>query len=157
MGHTLDISRVFMEILVQLVKSAHDIQLLHRDIKPDNCFYDDKVGSSLVDWGSSCSVDHHHRSGMREGSIGLSVGPEELIVGKGAGVNAKSNLGRTLLYRACYQGHLEITEWLLENGAEVHAKDDAGAAPLLWACYNGHLETAKALMNKWADIDATKN
>ena len=54
----------------------------------------------------------------------------ELLIAKGADVNAKYDRGWTPLLWAAREGHKEIAELLIAKGADVNAKDDGGATPL---------------------------
>jgi len=54
----------------------------------------------------------------------------ELLIEKGADVNAKKEDGQTPLYSAALYSHKEIVELLIANGAEVNAKNKYGETPL---------------------------
>ncbi|MDB4808156.1 ankyrin repeat domain-containing protein [Verrucomicrobia bacterium] len=54
----------------------------------------------------------------------------ELLIAKGADVNAKDEAGRTPLYEAAWQGRGEIAELLIAKGADVNAKNEDGKTPL---------------------------
>jgi len=64
----------------------------------------------------------------------------ELLITKGADVNAKAGDGTTPLHNAAVYGHNEIAELLIANGANVNAKEVDGLTPLDLA--HNHPETA---------------
>ena len=57
----------------------------------------------------------------------------ELLIAKGADVDAKDEDGWTPLHWAVVNGHEETVELLLANGSDVNAKDNDGETPLDWA------------------------
>ena len=57
----------------------------------------------------------------------------ELLLSKGADVNAKIGDGRTPLHWAAYLGNKDVAELLLAEGADVNAKDMDGRTPFDWA------------------------
>ncbi len=62
--------------------------------------------------------------------------------------------GQTLLNIACYRGHTEIVEALIEAGADSNkANPSNGVAPLFAACLNGHTEIVEALIEAGADLN----
>jgi len=69
----------------------------------------------------------------------------ELLIAKGADVNAKNKFGWTPLYWTAYGGHKEIVELFIAKGAAVNAKDDDGRTPLDMAIDFNHTETADLL------------
>jgi ankyrin repeat protein len=76
----------------------------------------------------------------------------ELLIEKGADVNAKNNYGETPLAYAL--NNKEIADLLIAKGADVNAKGDFGGTPLHEAAGSGHKETAKLLIEKGADVNA---
>jgi ankyrin repeat protein len=56
----------------------------------------------------------------------------ELLIAKGADVNAKSKRG-TPLHFAAKGGHREVAKLLIAKGADVNAKTGDGVTPLDWA------------------------
>ena len=62
----------------------------------------------------------------------------EMLLTKGADVNARDEGGWTALKRAAGQGHTEIVEMLLAKGADVNAKDEDGGTALIEAAQKGH-------------------
>jgi ankyrin repeat protein len=57
----------------------------------------------------------------------------ELLIAKGADVNAKDKRGRTPLFGAAALGRKEIAGLLIAKVADVNAKDKVGDTPLDWA------------------------
>ena len=54
----------------------------------------------------------------------------ELLITKGSNVNARTGVGQTPLLLAVIFGQKEIVKILVAKGADVHARDDAGVTPL---------------------------
>ena len=71
----------------------------------------------------------------------------ELLIAKGAEVDANHDGEGTPLDSAIIGGEKEIAELLIDEGADVNAKDDEGETPLDFAILVGRDETA-ALLRK---------
>ena len=54
----------------------------------------------------------------------------ELLIAKGSNVNARTGVGQTPLLSAVIFGQKEIVKILIAKGADLHARDDAGVTPL---------------------------
>ena len=78
----------------------------------------------------------------------------ELLISKGADVNAKSNDGWTPLMYAALKGHKDVCELLISKGADVNAKDKDGGTPLMYAALKGHKDVCELLISKGADVNA---
>ena len=69
----------------------------------------------------------------------------ELLIAKGADVNAKTKYGTTPLHTASDSGYKEIAELLIAKGADVNAQGITGGTPLDSAVGEDHTETADLL------------
>jgi len=78
----------------------------------------------------------------------------ELLIAKGANVNAKDDDGGTPLHRAVQEDHKDVAEFLIARGADMSARDENGQTSLYWAAYYGHMDIAKLLIDKGADVNA---
>jgi ankyrin repeat protein len=74
----------------------------------------------------------------------------ELLLRKGADVNARTAAGATPLHG----GEKEIAEFLIARGADVNARDKDGKTPLHVAAGNGRTAVVELLIAKGADINA---
>jgi cytohesin len=78
----------------------------------------------------------------------------DLLLAKGANVNARDKSGATPLHQAALKGNLAFVTLLLQHGADVNARDGDGATPLHNAALSGHREVAALLLDKGADREA---
>ena len=72
-------------------------------------------------------------------------GVVEMLITKGADVNAKAEGGWTPLHYATGGNDKEIVELLIAKGADLNAKDVDGETPLNWAEEGKHKEIADLL------------
>jgi len=81
----------------------------------------------------------------------------ELLIDKGADVNAKNNDGNTALHETARFGYLEITRKLLDKGTDVNVKNNDGFTPLHSASASGFVKVAELLIEKGANVNAKSN
>ena len=75
----------------------------------------------------------------------------ELLLKKGAPVDAKDMNGRTPLYEAASMGVTGAIGLLVSHGANVNAPDNYGDTALHQAAYRGHTKAVEALLAAGAD------
>jgi ankyrin repeat protein len=82
----------------------------------------------------------------------------ELLVAKGASINAKSTqAGASPLAEAAYWGHTALVRYLIGKGADVHSRLKDGGTPLIAAAYPGHRDAMQVLIQNGADVNARNN
>ena len=78
----------------------------------------------------------------------------ELLIAKGADVNAKDFNDLTLLHFAARKDHNEVAELLIANSVDMNAKERRGRTPLHTAAYWGGKEVTALLLAKGAEVNA---
>ncbi|XP_065781801.1 ankyrin repeat domain-containing protein 27 isoform X1 [Muntiacus reevesi] len=78
----------------------------------------------------------------------------DLLVSKGAVVNATDYHGSTPLHLACQKGYQSVTLLLLHYKASAEVQDNNGNTPLHLACTYGHEDCVKALV--YFDVQACR-
>ena len=77
----------------------------------------------------------------------------ELLITKGADVNAKNDRHATPLHPAALYGHKEVVELLIAAGADVNAKEKYEKTPLHHASKAGYYEIVELLIAAGADVN----
>ncbi|HTK03734.1 MAG TPA: ankyrin repeat domain-containing protein [Alphaproteobacteria bacterium] len=77
-----------------------------------------------------------------------------MLLKKGADVNSRDKLGRTLLINSVIEHNLQMVTLLLEKGADVNAKDKNGFTALHFAAQEYLPDIAKLLINSSSEIDS---
>ena len=87
----------------------------------------------------------------------------EMLVEKGADVNAKKYSGKTSIMLACVKGHTEAVRLLIEKGADVNAKANDGSTAFTIASEKEHtdimliLNNANTLLIEEAEAESNAN
>ena len=76
----------------------------------------------------------------------------ELLLNRGADINAINNIKETPLFIACKNGYKNIVELLLNRGADTNIKNYHGDTALMVACLHGNEEIVEILLNKGANV-----
>jgi ankyrin repeat protein len=75
----------------------------------------------------------------------------DILLSKGADIEARANDGSTPLIIAAIGGQRHIVEMLLRKGARIDSAQNEGYTPLLWAAYWGHTDLVKYLVEQGAN------
>ncbi|CAI4222060.1 unnamed protein product [Auanema sp. JU1783] len=75
-----------------------------------------------------------------------------LVSEAGADINLATSTSSTPLRSACYDGHLSIVKFLVENGADIETPNRLGHTPLMIASFKGKTSVVRYLLSKGASI-----
>lgn len=75
----------------------------------------------------------------------------DLLLDRGADINAKGTCGSSPLAIAVMNDHINLAEHFLNRGADINAQDDGGDPPLSEAVVNGSHRSARMLLARGAD------
>ena len=78
----------------------------------------------------------------------------EVLLGRGANVNAKDKKGRTPLMLMCREGKNQLVQAMIEAGAGVNARDKNLDPPLLHAAQDADAQVVKTLLSAGAKPNA---
>lgn len=78
----------------------------------------------------------------------------QILLDKGANVNAEGGLLGNALAAAAAEGHFAIVQLLLYNGANINTKDSIRVDALFIALMNGHIRIAQLLLDNGADANS---
>ena len=79
----------------------------------------------------------------------------QLLLTKGASIEAGNLLNHTPLHRAAFYGHTSTVELLLSKGASIEATNKVNDTPLHLAAKHGNTSIVDLLISKGASIEAT--
>ncbi|KTF77129.1 hypothetical protein cypCar_00047774, partial [Cyprinus carpio] len=81
----------------------------------------------------------------------VNVQMVQLLVSRGANINAFDKKDRRAVHWAAYMGHLEVMKLLVSHGAEVCCKDKKSYSPLHAAASSGMINVVKYLLHLGVD------
>ncbi|KAH8696488.1 Pfs, NACHT and ankyrin domain protein [Talaromyces proteolyticus] len=101
----------------------------------------------------------HHRDSSRTTALQYAswrgnYKSVDILLEKGADINARGGQYGNALQAASQKGHLDIVEVLLEKGANANAQGGQYGNALQAASQKGHLDIVEVLLEKGADVNA---
>jgi ankyrin repeat protein len=75
------------------------------------------------------------------------------LLSLGVPANLRNEKGDTLLMLACYHGHLDAAQVLLEHGADTEIYNDNGQLPLAAAAFKDYRDITALLLARGAKVD----
>ncbi len=83
---------------------------------------------------------------LHGGVVGEDFNVIDVLIARGAAVNATDESGRTPLHYATERKNAQVAEFLVAKGADVNAEDESGATPLVGALHRGDVVMAERLI-----------
>lgn len=77
----------------------------------------------------------------------------EILISRGAFINARDKLNNTPLHNAVSRGHIETAVLLMNKGADINARDKFRCTPLHHAASRGHAESVRLLVDCGAQVN----
>jgi len=105
---------------------------------------------ALILWAGAARADMSHDQQLIPTADRGDLERVQILLHKGADVNATRAYGRTALMEAALAGHLPVVSLLLDHGAEVNAQDREGQTAVSLAASARHSEVVRALKNRGA-------
>ena len=99
-------------------------------------------------------VDDTGATALHEAASGGYDNIVQLLISKGASIEATDKYNNTPLHLAAWYGHTSTVELLLSKGTSIEAVDEYNNTPLHHASRNGHTSTVELLLSKGASIEA---
>mgnify|MGYP006291243703 CR=1 FL=1 len=109
------------------------------------------IAHSCVNTGSKNDKD------LFEVALSENWDEVERMIKNKADVNAKNEMGVTVLMIACSFEKKEIVELLIEKGADVNAESLSYETPLTMSINGGNIEITRLLINNGADVNKPNN
>ena len=119
-----------------------------------------RVAAFLLDNGADANRASLGRMPLHNAVQFGHKGMVELLLQRGANVEAKDNTGGTALHLAAQNGFLSIAEALLKYKADLNARNSQqnnGQTPLHAAVQGGHRVMSEFLVERGADVNATSS
>jgi ankyrin repeat protein len=101
----------------------------------------------------SATLDRTGQTAIHLAARDSDVGMIQLLLDRGADIEAKDGAGISALQFASYSGKLGIVKCLLENGADVHVCASDGSTPLQIASLQGHKDVVTELLSQGVGVD----
>ena len=112
-------------------------------------------------------ASHEGHASLVLAMLGMSVPPPEAVDGEASSMDQSGDAivdinmqdeccGRTALYLACAEGHLQVARYLIDAGCDTSVSDVNECTALHVACIRGHSAVVRLLLHRGAE-PSTRN
>uniref|UniRef100_A0A3Q2WB33 Ankyrin repeat domain 2 n=1 Tax=Haplochromis burtoni TaxID=8153 RepID=A0A3Q2WB33_HAPBU len=97
---------------------------------------------------------HDERTALHRACLEGHAPVVQMLLGKGADINLKDQLGSRAIHWACRGGNLTVVEVLKSHGADLNVRDKLHSTPLHVATRTGHTSIVEYLLSCGALINS---
>jgi uncharacterized protein len=142
-------------LLEYLVLREEDLDFVHDDSTALNFAIKKKnlaAAEILLRYGANPNIAPNSVSSIH---LAVQYTPEliDLLIEKGASIDAKNAEGLTSLTIACIKSDEDTCIKLVNAGANIHVDDAIRRKPIYWACSKGYYNFAKILLERGAKFN----
>jgi ankyrin repeat protein len=103
---------------------------------------------------NECSAGDEYETAIKAASFSGHEKIVQLLIGKGANVNAKGGMYGTALHEAAGRGSENIVQFLLDNGSDINAQGGEYGNAIQAAVANNQTNIAHLLLLRGAKLDS---
>ncbi len=115
------------------------------------------VMETLLQSGAKVDAPSPYGTALTFAALGGNVEGIDLLLAKGADINASRADGITVLMLASRTGADKVVQELIRRKADVNARDHSGATALTYAAREGQKEAGQVLLAAGAGVDGADN
>lgn len=146
--HGRDDAERIKPIIQRLGKLEGLLTSVKETAPPDVNHYDHKGNTVLIAFAAQLSDDQDDKSGQHIGRI------LDLLIEKGAILDARNRQGETALLVAAKRGNKHVVSKLLDRGANLHARDKCGRA--IMAIIDAQIELCSKDLPSYGRLEAVR-
>ena len=115
--------------------------------------YQMDVMGELLKAGADADAESNYGTPLMFAAATGNIAGANMLLAKGANINATRNDGMTILMMASYSGNPAFVGELIQRKVEINTKDDVGATALMYASRQGHDRVAEMLIDAGCEVD----
>ncbi len=109
----------------------------------------------IIDFFILWGIGVNEKNDRGEAPIHKAVSKEvlELLLARGADINARDSKGRTFVYNGALRDSCSLVDYMALKGADLNAKTIDGVTPVMQAVAGGHVKMVELLIAMGANVN----